>query len=134
MHGIRTAILEPTLDVAGSDFLQRRAQGSHDGSGRARAHRPQQLFTFEPSSSTGVRSGLYTGKGSTRAPTASIAAITCAFLCGCKLSHTTTSPACNSGTNTFGTYVPNTAPSVAPSNTNGATTSAGRTPTISVTF
>src|SRR5256885_4964240 len=91
-------------------------------------------FTFEPSSSTGVRSGLYTGKGSTRAPTALIAASTGAFWCGCKLSHTTTSPGCNSGTNTSGTYVPNAAPSVAPSNTNGATTSVGRSPTIMVTF
>jgi hypothetical protein len=38
---------------------------------------------------------------STRAPVASIAAITCAFLCGCKLSHTTTSPGFNAGERTI---------------------------------
>src|ERR1019366_1674600 len=62
---------------------------------------------LENISSIGVRSGLYTGNGSTRAPTASMAATAAALLCADRLSHTTTSPAPSSGTKTRLTKVSN---------------------------
>src|SRR6266545_6422173 len=63
------------------------------------------VFALENISSMGVSSGLYGGNGSTRAHAACTAAMTALFLGGFKLSQTTTSSGCRTGTNTFSTYV-----------------------------
>src|SRR3954452_20538735 len=69
---------------------------------RAAADRSAPL-TFETISSIGVRSGLYDGSGTTRAPAASTASIASSDRCGWRLSQTTTSPGLNSGTSTSAT-------------------------------
>src|SRR5215472_13853024 len=60
-------------------------------------------LTFENISSIGVRSGLYDGSGTTRAPASSTASTASSDRCGLGLSQTTTSPGCNSGTSTSAT-------------------------------
>src|SRR5208337_918528 len=71
---------------------------------------------------SGYKSELYGGRGNTLAPACSMARATPEARWGFRLSNTTTSPACNSGTSTMSTYVWNAAVSVAPGKASGAST------------
>src|SRR5271157_3710169 len=124
--------LEPADDVLESHLLERLSQGIVDGILVPRRDRAEVRLDLRPESLDRrvVRAvGRQGQEPGTRPPDGRRGGIS---LMGDRLSHTTTSPACSSGTSTCSTYDSNAAVSVDPGNTSGARTPSSPSAAITV--
>src|SRR5271157_3557404 len=124
--------LEPADDVLESHLLERLSQGIVDGILVPRRDRAEVRLDLRPESLDRrvVRAvGRQGQEPGTRPPDGRRGGIS---LMGDRLSHTTTSPACSSGTSTCSTYDSNAAVSVDPGNASGARTPSSPNAAITV--